>query len=160
MTMACIAPAHVDVDRTLSCPWQVVEKVDGLPVGVGGRGVRGRTKPQTSMLAFIDPESRIPAKQPLRTIKQFADAALTELSPEFDRLETVWNDLSLPRAQRTIRSISVVVPPVCEDARYVDPRARDCAESSTWQVPASKKEMVRPRAADGRTRSPHHGKRP
>lgn len=38
------------------------------------------------MLAFIDPESRIPAKHPLRTIKQFADAALTELSPEFDRI--------------------------------------------------------------------------
>ena len=38
------------------------------------------------MLAFIDPESRIPANHPLRTIKQFADAALAELSPEFDRL--------------------------------------------------------------------------
>src|SRR3954451_6694899 len=38
------------------------------------------------MLAFIDPESRIPAKHPLRTIKVFADAALAELSPEFDRL--------------------------------------------------------------------------
>src|SRR3954453_17104571 len=38
------------------------------------------------MLAFIDPESRIPANHPLRTIKEFADAALAELSPEFDRL--------------------------------------------------------------------------
>src|SRR5215510_3652616 len=38
------------------------------------------------MLAFIDPESRIPAKHPLRTIKQFADTALAELSPEFDWL--------------------------------------------------------------------------
>jgi transposase len=38
------------------------------------------------MLAFIDPESRIPANHPLRTIKQFADAALAELSPQFDRL--------------------------------------------------------------------------
>lgn len=38
------------------------------------------------MLAFIDPESRIPAKHPLRTIKQFADAALAELSPQFDAL--------------------------------------------------------------------------
>jgi transposase len=36
------------------------------------------------MLAFIDPESRIPANHPLRTIKQFADAALAELSPQFD----------------------------------------------------------------------------
>jgi transposase len=38
------------------------------------------------MLAFIDPESRIPANHPLRTIKKFADAALAELSPQFDRL--------------------------------------------------------------------------
>jgi transposase len=38
------------------------------------------------MLAFIDPESRIPTNHPLRTIKQFADAALVELSPQFDRL--------------------------------------------------------------------------
>ncbi len=38
------------------------------------------------MLAFIDPESRIPADHPLRTIKKFADAALAELSPQFDRL--------------------------------------------------------------------------
>jgi transposase len=38
------------------------------------------------MLAFIDPESRIPADHPLRTIKQFADAALAELSPQFDRV--------------------------------------------------------------------------
>src|SRR3954463_12029392 len=38
------------------------------------------------MLAFIDPESRIPANHPLRTIKQFADAALAELSAQFDRL--------------------------------------------------------------------------
>ena len=48
--------------------------------------MRGRTNPQTSMLAFIDPESRIPANHPLRTIKQFADAALAELSPQFDAL--------------------------------------------------------------------------
>ena len=38
------------------------------------------------MLAFIDPESRIPANHPLRTIKRFADAALAELSPQFDEL--------------------------------------------------------------------------
>jgi transposase len=38
------------------------------------------------MLAFIDPESRIPANHPLRTIKRLADAALAELSPQFDKL--------------------------------------------------------------------------
>ena len=41
--------------------------------------VRGRAKKQASMLAFIDPESLVPADHPLRTIKRFADAALLEL---------------------------------------------------------------------------------
>jgi hypothetical protein len=38
------------------------------------------------MLAFIDPESRSPTNHTRRTIEQFADAALAELSPQFDRL--------------------------------------------------------------------------
>ncbi len=46
--------------------------------------VRGRAKQQASMLAFIDPETLIPADHPLRTIKRFADAALLELSALFD----------------------------------------------------------------------------
>ena len=48
--------------------------------------LRGRVSPQGSMLAFLDLESRIPPDHPLRTIKRFADAALTELSPVFDEL--------------------------------------------------------------------------
>lgn len=48
--------------------------------------VRGRTKKQTNMLAFVDPETLIPADHPLRTIKRFADAALLELSPLFDEM--------------------------------------------------------------------------
>src|SRR5262252_6119728 len=51
-----------------------------------GAAVRGRAKKQASMLAFIDPESLIPADHPLRTIKRFADAALLELSPLFDEM--------------------------------------------------------------------------
>jgi hypothetical protein len=42
--------------------------------------IRGRAKKQASMLAFIDPETLIPADHPLRTIKRFADAALLELA--------------------------------------------------------------------------------
>jgi transposase len=38
------------------------------------------------MLAFIDPETLVPADHPLRTIKRFADAALLELSPLFDEM--------------------------------------------------------------------------
>jgi transposase len=46
--------------------------------------MRGRARKQASMLAFIDPETLIPADHPLRTIKGFADAALLDLSPLFD----------------------------------------------------------------------------
>src|SRR5579862_3265816 len=38
------------------------------------------------MLAFIDPETLIPADHPLRTNKRFADVALLELSPLFDQM--------------------------------------------------------------------------
>ena len=48
--------------------------------------MRGRTKKQASMLAFVDPETLIPSDHPLRTIKRFADAALLELSPLFDEM--------------------------------------------------------------------------
>ena len=48
--------------------------------------MRGRAKKQASMLAFVDPETLIPADHPLRTIKRFADAALQELSPLFDEM--------------------------------------------------------------------------
>jgi hypothetical protein len=43
--------------------------------------VRGRAKKHAIMLAFIDPETLIPADHPLRTIKRVADTALLELSP-------------------------------------------------------------------------------
>ena len=48
--------------------------------------MRGRAKKQASMLAFVDPETLIPADHPLRSIKRFADAALAELSPLFDQM--------------------------------------------------------------------------
>src|ERR1051326_5612871 len=48
--------------------------------------MRGRATKQASMLAFVDPETLIPANHPLRTIKRLADAALLELSPLFDEM--------------------------------------------------------------------------
>ena len=43
--------------------------------------MRGQQNPQVSMLAFLDLESRVPARHPLRTIRALADQALEELSP-------------------------------------------------------------------------------
>jgi len=48
--------------------------------------MRGRHDPQLTMLAFVDMEERIPARHPLRTIKTLAGQALSELSPDFDRM--------------------------------------------------------------------------
>ncbi len=48
--------------------------------------MRGKEDPQRTMLALIDPESRIPRDHPLRTIRQLADQALAALSPEFDQM--------------------------------------------------------------------------
>ena len=38
------------------------------------------------MLAFMDPETRVPPEHPLRAIRRLADDALAELSPLFDRM--------------------------------------------------------------------------
>jgi len=48
--------------------------------------VRGRRDPQTTMLAMVDLQDRVPPNHPLRVIKQFADRALVELSPVFDQM--------------------------------------------------------------------------
>ena len=52
--------------------------------------MRGRLDPQTTMLAFVDLEERVPKGHPLRTIKTIADEALDRLSPEFDRCTRRW----------------------------------------------------------------------
>jgi transposase len=48
------------------------------------------------MLAFIDLESRIPLDHPLRPIKRLADAALAELSGQFDELYVEGGRASVP----------------------------------------------------------------
>jgi transposase len=58
--------------------------------------MRGLHDPQLTMLAFVDMEERIPAGHPLRTIKTLADQALSELSPEFDRMYAEVGRPSIP----------------------------------------------------------------
>lgn len=48
--------------------------------------MRGRRNPQSSMLAFVDLEERVPPHHPLCTMKRFADRALAELSPTLDAM--------------------------------------------------------------------------
>ena len=58
--------------------------------------MRGRRDQQTTMLAFIDLEERVPRKHPLRVVKQFADRALRELSPVFDQMYAAGGRPSIP----------------------------------------------------------------
>ena len=50
--------------------------------------VRVRQDPQVTMLAGIDPETRVPWDHPLRTIKAVADEGLEESSALFDSMYT------------------------------------------------------------------------
>ena len=58
--------------------------------------MRGRREPQVTMLAFVDLDERVPANHPLRVIKRFAEGALTELSPVFDRMYAAGGRPSIP----------------------------------------------------------------
>ena len=58
--------------------------------------MRGRRDSQTTMLAFVDLEERVPRNHPLRVIKQFADRALRELSPVFDEMYAMGGRPSIP----------------------------------------------------------------
>src|SRR5437762_11113058 len=58
--------------------------------------MRGRRDPQTTMLAFVDLEERVPRTHPLRVVKQFADRALRELSPVFDAMYATGGRPSIP----------------------------------------------------------------
>lgn len=48
--------------------------------------MRGRQSEQGAMLAFLDPETRIPPTHPIRAVRALCDAALRELSPIFDQM--------------------------------------------------------------------------
>src|SRR6266567_3328330 len=58
--------------------------------------MRGRRDPQTTMLAFVDLEERVPRTHLLRVVKQFADRALIELSPVLDEMYSAGGRPSIP----------------------------------------------------------------
>ncbi len=65
--------------------------------------MRGRHDPQVTMLAFIDLETRVPPKHPLRVIKKLADQALKALSPDLDRMYAEVGRPSIP-PERLVKS--------------------------------------------------------
>lgn len=86
--------------------------------------MRGRRDPQVTMLAFIDPETRVPPDHPLRTIKRLADQALAALSPEFDRMYAEVGRPSIPPERLLKASLLIALYTVrserafCEELDY------------------------------------------
>jgi transposase len=58
--------------------------------------MRGTDTKQASMLSLLTPEKRVPAKHPLRVVKQMAEAALAEMSPLFDAMYSTVGRCSIP----------------------------------------------------------------
>jgi hypothetical protein len=71
--------------------------------------MRGRRSAQTTMLALVDLEERVPAHHPLRTIKRFADRALAELSPTFDAMYRTGGRPSIP-PERLLKASLLISP--------------------------------------------------
>lgn len=69
--------------------------------------MRGEQDSQGAMFCYVDPESRIHADHPLRTIKQFADAALRRLSPTFDEMYSTVGRPSIP-PERLLKSMVLI----------------------------------------------------
>ena len=86
--------------------------------------MRGRREPQVSMLAFVDPETRVPTDHPLRRIKATADQALIALSPEFDRMYATVGRPSIPPERLLKASLLIALYSVrserafCEELNY------------------------------------------
>jgi len=86
--------------------------------------MRGRRQTQTTMLAFVDLEERVPRNHPLRAIKQFADRALAELSPVFNAMYAAGGRPSIPPERLLKASLLIALYSVrserafCEELDY------------------------------------------
>src|SRR5947208_7922695 len=86
--------------------------------------MRGRRDQQTTMLAFVDLEERVPRKHPLRVVKQFADRALRELSPAFDQMYAAGGRPSIPPERLLKASLLIALYSIrsetafCEELAY------------------------------------------
>jgi len=86
--------------------------------------MRGRRNPQVSMLALVDPEARVPASHPLRTIKRLADDALAALSADLDRAYAQRGRASIPPERLLKASLLIALYSIrserafCEQLEY------------------------------------------
>ena len=58
--------------------------------------MRGRRNPQSTMLAFVNLDERVPPDHPLRIIKRVADDVLGRMSDDFDGMYSKIGRASVP----------------------------------------------------------------
>src|SRR4030088_3655230 len=58
--------------------------------------MRGYDRPKTTLLTSVSVEQRVPAKHPIRLIKELAEVALKELSPLFEQMYSEVGRPSIP----------------------------------------------------------------
>ena len=85
--------------------------------------MRGRRNAQSTMLAFVDLEERVPRNHPPRVVKQFADRALAELSPVFNAMYATGGRPSIPPERLLKASLLISLLHRVEDWRQLCQRA-------------------------------------
>jgi transposase len=70
--------------------------------------MRGENQEQDHIFSYRSPAERVPMDHPLRTVKEMANRALKELSPEFDRMYAPAGRPSIP-PEKLIRALLLQV---------------------------------------------------
>ena len=69
--------------------------------------MRGQRNPQSTMLAFVSLEERVPPDHPLRIIKRITDAVLDHMSGDFDRMYSKIGRASVP-PERLLKALLLI----------------------------------------------------
>jgi transposase len=82
--------------------------------------MRGINDTQSYMFTYISPDERVPAEHPLRQIKAFADKALKELSPVFNRMYSRMGRPSIPPERLLKAQILIALYSVRSDRLFAE----------------------------------------
>lgn len=82
--------------------------------------MRGHVDPQGSMFTYFSPESRVPADHPLRLIKATADAVLSSMSADFERLYADTGRPSIPPERLLKGSLLIALYSVRSDRVFCE----------------------------------------
>src|ERR1035437_2182101 len=70
--------------------------------------MRSKDIQKTAMWSYVSPEERVPADHPLRAIRGMVNAALRDLSPEFNKIYSAFGRPSIP-PERLLRALLLQV---------------------------------------------------